>query len=291
MKTLGTTLIRRYSYVAGYFYESDPDRLRKQIEWCYKHELGPGDLPKVSSSRNRMSLGYVSPHAGYMYSGPIAAHVYYNLAKEGAPRTVIIIGPNHTGLGTAVATMLEGVWVTPLGEVEVDSEITKILVKESSYLDISPEALMYEHSIEVQLPFLQHIFNSNFKIVPIVMALQTPETARDLADALYRIISMGIDVVVIATTDWTHYEPYEDAKRKDLEALKYVENVDPDGLYNYIVTYNVSACGFGAVMTLLYLAKKLGYGKAVVLKYANSGDVTGRKDSVVGYAAIRVPIE
>ncbi len=284
-------MFRRLPYVAGTFYESDREKLMSQIEWCFTHELGPGKLPSVSNERRKLSLGFVVPHAGYMYSGPIAAHAYYCLANEGIPETVIVIGPNHTGVGTAVATMVEGVWETPLGEVSIDEELVRKLVKESSYLDIDADALLYEHSIEVQLPFLQYVYNSKIKFVPIVVSLQLPEIARDLASAIRCAVEViGRDIVLIATTDWTHYEPQEIAYEKDREAINRVLSMDPEGLFKVVEEKGISACGYGAVAVLLYLAKSYGVKSAKLLKYATSGDITGRRDSVVGYASIRVPI-
>ncbi len=284
-------MFRRPPYVAGTFYESDREKLISQIEWCFMHELGPGKLPSVPNERRKQSLGFVVPHAGYMYSGPIAAHAYYDLASEGVPETVIVIGPNHTGIGTAVATMVEGVWETPLGEVPVDGELAKKLVKESSYLDIDVDALLYEHSIEVQLPFLQYIYDSKVKFVPIAISLQLPEVAHDLASAIrYAVEAIGRDVVLIATTDWTHYEPHEIAYEKDREAINRALSIDPEGFFKIVEEKRVSACGYGAVAVLLYLARSYGVKSAELLKYATSGDITGRRDSVVGYASIRVPI-
>ncbi len=284
-------MFRRLPHVAGTFYESDREKLMSQIEWCFMHELGPGKLPSVPNERRKLSLGFVVPHAGYIYSGPVAAHAYYGLASEGVPETVIVIGPNHTGIGTAVATMVEGVWETPLGEVPIDEELAKKLVKESSYLDIDVSALLYEHSIEVQLPFLQYIYDSKIKFVPIAISLQLPEVARDLALAIRRAVgAIGRDIVLIATTDWTHYEPQEIAYEKDREGIKRVLSIDPEGLFRVIEEKGISACGYGAVAVLLYLAKSYGVKSAELLKYATSGDITGRRDSVVGYASIRVPI-
>lgn len=284
-------MITRYPAVAGYFYESDPTQLINQIERAFQHPLGPGSLPKVSGERVRKSIGFISPHAGYVYSGPIAAHSYHKLAEEGKPEVFVIVGPNHTGRGTALSVMTEGIWFTPLGEVPIDTEFAKAIVRESEYASPDIEAHMEEHSVEVQIPFLQYLFK-NIKIVPIVMMLQTTRIAKDLAKAIeVAAEKLGRDYVFIASTDFTHYEPHEIAVKKDALAIERIINIDPEGLYNVVEKYNISMCGPGPVMTLLHIAKRRGVSKAEKLAYATSGDVSGDKSLVVGYASIRVPVK
>jgi AmmeMemoRadiSam system protein B len=281
---------RRRPAVAGHFYPADKEELIKAIESSFLHPIGPGRLPEPSGVRRRLSIGYVVPHAGYMYSGPVAAHSYYSLAFEGPPETIIIIGPNHQGFGSLVATCGESVWETPLGLVEVDYDFVKELVGRSKYLDIDYRAHLFEHSVEVQIPFLQYIFDSKFKIVPIVLLHQTPEVSLDLANAIYETVKeLGTDYVLLASSDFTHYEPHEVAVKKDSIALENIRRLDVDGLFASIEKYNITMCGPGAVGTLLYLGRKEGARGAEVLKYATSGDVTGDKAAVVGYAAVRVP--
>jgi AmmeMemoRadiSam system protein B len=282
---------RRRPAVAGYFYPSDPGELRGMIEWAFRHPLGPGEVPEASPVRRRASVGFVAPHAGYMYSGPVAAHVYYRMALEGPPETVVIAGPNHTGAGSLVSIYKEGVWETPLGEVEVDAEFARAMVLNSRFLDPDDKAHLYEHSVEVQVPFLQYIFGDRFRIVPVVVMHQTLEVARDLAEAVRRAAEeTGRDVVFIASSDFTHYEPHESAARKDSVALDAIRRLDPEGLFAAIEKYNITMCGPGPVAALLYLARALGAREAEILKYATSGDVTGEKSWVVGYAAVRVPL-
>ncbi|GAY24866.1 AmmeMemoRadiSam system protein B [Desulfurococcaceae archaeon AG1] len=277
---------RRYPAVAGYFYEADREQLIKRIEWSYNHPLGVGKLPVRDAPRDRRARLFIAPHAGYMYSGPVASHTYYHISLSGNPGTFIIAGPNHSGIGSMVATVIDYIWETPLGEVEVDSELAKAIARNSSFLDIDDIPHENEHSIEVQIPFLQHIFGSSFKIVPIAMAMQTIEAARDLANAIAKAVeTLGRDVIYIASTDWSHYEPHEPTVKKDLEALSYVERLDPEGFYRYIIERNVTACGPGPTMVFIYLAKIWGYKRARIFKYATSGDVTGEKAWVVGYAS------
>jgi AmmeMemoRadiSam system protein B len=278
---------KRYPAVAGTFYEASKDKLISRIEWAFKHPFGPGDLPKISSSRDPKVKLFISPHAGYIYSGPVASHVYYKIASGGNPGVFIIAGPNHTGMGSLVATTLDVVWETPLGSIEVDREFAREIMRNSNYLDDDLTAHYSEHSVEVQIPFLQYIFGRHFKIIPIVIMLQRPEVAKDLAKAIIEASNrLGRDFVYIASSDWTHYEPHEIAYRKDMEALKYVENLDLENFYKYIESTGHTACGIGPIMLFIELAKRLGFSKGQILKYATSGDVTGEKDWVVGYAAV-----
>jgi AmmeMemoRadiSam system protein B len=281
-------MVNRKAVFAGQFYEADPEKLKDRIEWCFKHPLGPGSIPTPSSVRSKTSVGFISPHAGYVYSGPIAAHTYYYLAKEGRPDTFIILGPNHTGMGAAVAIWPDGVWETPLGRIEIDKELASEISENSNFAKLDTVAHSEEHSIEVQLPFLQYIFNG-FKIVPISMLYQSPETAKDLADAILKAVEdLQRDIIIIASTDMSHYEPHELAVKKDREALEKIVALDPEGLYSTVIERNITMCGVGPVMTLLYVARRLGSSKGEILKYATSGDVTGEMSWVVGYASVRI---
>jgi AmmeMemoRadiSam system protein B len=281
-------LIKRLPAVAGYFYEATSDALINRIKWCFTHSLGPGKLPSRYEGRLKESIGYVVPHAGYMYSGPVAAHAYYRIALEGKPDTFVVLGPNHTGLGTAVSIYDKGVWSTPLGDVEVDSELALEIVRRSNYVDVNYDAHKFEHSIEVQLPFLQYIFGT-FKFVPIVLAYQVPEIAKDLANSIASASKeLGRDVIILASSDMTHYEPDDIARKKDHDVLEHIVRLDPMKVFEVINKENVSMCGVGPVLTLLYYANKVGGSKGEVLKYATSGDVTGERDAVVGYAAVRI---
>ncbi|MEM2988154.1 MAG: AmmeMemoRadiSam system protein B, partial [Candidatus Bathyarchaeia archaeon] len=144
---------------AGAFYAGKAESLKRQIEESFLHELGAGTIPKVVEGPRRV-VGLVCPHAGYMYSGPVAAHAYYNLASDGRPDTVVLFGPNHALYGSALAVMNEGLWRTPLGDVEVDGETANKIVREARIVDVDDSAHRYEHSIEVQLPFLQYLYGS-----------------------------------------------------------------------------------------------------------------------------------
>jgi len=276
----------RWPAVAGAFYEADRERLIEQIEWCFKHPLGPGMLPSRTTIGEHKIIGLVSPHAGYMYSGPIAAHGYYELSKREAVDTVIILGPNHTGMGSGVSIYPEGYWITPLGKVGVDRELGMLIAKFSEIADLDEMAHLHEHSIEVQIPFLQYIWET-FSIVPITMFMQTPVIARKLARGIYEAErELGKTIAVIASTDFTHYEPYSAAYRKDKMAIEAILSLDSNLLYERIVQYDISMCGPGPVMTLTEYAKLKNDIKPRLLKYATSGDITGEKATVVGYASI-----
>ncbi len=280
-------MVKRQPAVAGQFYELTPEELRSRIEWCFKHSLGPGIIPKPSGSRRVESKGFMVPHAGYIYSGPVAAHAYLRIAEEGRPETFIILGPNHTGAGAPVSVYPEGEWITPLGSVPVDKELANEIVKRSRTAKLDVAAHESEHSIEVQLPFLQYLF-SNFKIVPITMLYQTPKVSEDLAKSILEAVNeLGRDVTVIATSDMSHYEPHEIAVRKDRMALEKIMRLDAEGLYNVALDRNISMCGVGPVMTMIIISKELGASSGELLKYATSGDITGEKSWVVGYASLR----
>ncbi|MCX8204111.1 MAG: AmmeMemoRadiSam system protein B [Candidatus Nezhaarchaeota archaeon] len=273
--------------VAGYFYESDPSSLRARIEQCFLSKLGPGRLPKVAVDGPRRIKGLVVPHAGYMYSGPVAAHAYLALAEDGVPDTVVIIGPNHTGWGAGVSMMAEGSWRTPLGDVEIDAELAKSIQKASELISIDEEAHLNEHSIEVQLPFLAYLYGSRFKFVPICMMLQSYEPCVDVGRAVASA-SQGRNVVIIASSDFTHYESQASAGAKDRLAIGFIERLDPAGLLEVVESRGISMCGPGPVAAMLVASTLLGASSAKLLKYATSGDVTHDYSSVVGYSSMLI---
>ena len=270
---------------AGAFYEGDAEALKTQIENCFLQEFGPKKRPKVNKAGLREVVGLVCPHAGYMFSGAVAANAYYELAQDGKPDIVVILGPNHTGYGSGLALMNEGVWRTPLGDVEVDGEIANEIVRETRLADVDDVAHRFEHSIEVQLPFLQFLYGSEFKFVPVCFQLQDLSSAVEVGKALVEVLA-NKNAVVIASSDMTHYEPQVNAAAKDLAALKAVEAMDEKRFYSVIETRNVTACGYGPIAAVIVAAKGLGAKEAKLLCYKSSGDVTGDYSSVVGYAAV-----
>lgn len=262
--------------VAGMFYEGGERALRDQIEQCFMGKLGPGRLPKVGRGPRRV-LGGVSPHAGYVFSGMVAAHLYSRIAEDGLPQAFVILGPNHTGRGSGLAVTTQD-FQTPLGVVKVDRELAKAIRKD--LVDDDEEAHIAEHSIEVQLPFLQYL-SPEIKFVPLCMGFQDYDAAVSVGKVIRDAIK-GKDVVVIASTDLSHYVTRETAQRKDGMVLDAVRTMDPKKLYDVVRDEDVSMCGYGPVMATMVACTG---GKATVLKYATSGDVQPMRD-VVGYASI-----
>jgi hypothetical protein len=276
--------VKRKPAVAGYFYESDEDLLRERIKWCYTHPVGPGRIPTKLGDK-RSIKGLISPHAGYEFSGPVAAFSYLELAEDGLPDTVLILCPNHTGMGSGLSTMTEGSWLTPLGEVPIDTEFAEKLVSNYPLLDDEPSAHLREHSCEVQLPFLQEL-GQGFKLVPICMMMQDLETSQELGRAIASTVDeLDRDMVVIASTDFTHQMPHEVAEAQDAKVLEAIETFDEEEMIKRIITNNVTMCGYGPVATTMAASKAMGARDARILKYATSGDTSGNYTSVVGYGS------
>ncbi len=270
---------------AGSFYSSKASSLREEIEECFLNELGPGKIPKVSHNALTSVVGLVAPHAGYMYSGSIAAHSYFSLGINGTPDCVIIIGPNHTGLGSGISIMDRGIWITPLGEISIDADIANQICKNFDLIDVDEKAHQYEHSIEVQIPFLQYLYGKKLLFVPISMMMQDLETSIELGKAIARSIS-NKNIVVIASSDMTHYEAGQLANRKDKKAINAILKFDEVELYKIVESERLSMCGYGPAISAIICSKNLGASKAELLSYKTSGDVTGDHSSVVGYASL-----
>lgn len=267
--------------VAGQFYPSHPEPLRRTISECFLHSIGPQKLPPAAKSK---ILGLVCPHAGYMYSGPVAAHGY--LALSGLnPDLVIVVGPNHYGIGSGVAVPAAKSWLTPLGEVSIARDAAIELVEASGIIDVDDMSHMQEHSIEVQIPFLQFIFSKPFRILPVSMLLQDQKTAEEVGEAIAKIVPKW-NAFVIASSDLTHYEPHEVASKKDNQLIEIIQTLDIDTHYETLRKLDLSACGYGPIAAVMRAAKMLGASKGKLLQYATSGDTGGSRESVVGYASI-----
>ncbi|MEM2110997.1 MAG: AmmeMemoRadiSam system protein B [Candidatus Bathyarchaeia archaeon] len=274
----------RYPRQAGSFYAGSRESLKKQIEECFTHRFGPGNLPKVAKENPRKIVGIICPHAGYMYSGPVAAHAYYYLALDGLIDVSVIMGPNHYGVGSGVSIMSHGVWRTPLGDVAIDTETAREILQRSKIIDLDESAHDYEHSIEVQIPFLQYVYGSSFKFVPICFLMQDLDTCREVGQTLAEALK-DKNAVIIASTDMTHYEPQKKAVEKDKLAIDAIRKLDERLLYSVLESHNISACGYGPVAALITAAKEINVKKAELLSYKTSGDITGDFSAVVGYAA------
>lgn len=263
----------RQPAVAGQFYPLHCEYLEKELKRCFEG----------IEIRERNVLGAVCPHAGYVYSGKVAAHVYAALP---AANTYIIFGPNHTGYGSPVSVSRD-TWKTPLGTIKVDTELADGLM--GSIIDADELGHRYEHSIEVQLPFLQYRFEKDFKILPICMGMQDEETAVEVGKLVADLVSESEKkVVFIASSDFTHYNPADLAKELDTEIIEAILNMDITEMYERLYQRNASVCGYGPIAAMLTASKKLGGNRATLLNYANSGDISGDMDAVVGYAAIIV---
>ena len=284
----------RYPAVAGAFYERSRDALLRQIRECYTHPLGPGRVPQVQSGDRRI-LGLVVPHAGYVYSGPIAAHSYAALAVDGWPSSFVILGPNHHGAGAPLAITNHD-WQTPLGLAAADAGLYARLSKPPLEEDV--RAHRDEHSIEVQLPFLQQLHES-VRFVPICMAFQEYELASEVGRLVADAVK-GTDVILIASSDFTHVGPQynqiptrglsapEFAKEQDAKAIEKILALDANGFAGKVTQAEISMCGYGPVIAMLAAAKQLGAKGAKLLKYGTSSDVSHDAHMAVGYGAIAV---
>ncbi|MCW4006220.1 MAG: AmmeMemoRadiSam system protein B [Candidatus Bathyarchaeota archaeon] len=277
----------RRPVVAGMFYEGTAEELTAQIKFCFLHPFGPQKLPHMNPNGPRDILGLICPHAGYVYSGAVAANAFSALAQDGKPDTVVILGPNHTGEGTGLSIMTTGTWQTPLGDVKIDEDVAEALVAESGILDVDENAHRREHSIEVQLPFLQYLYGDNFKFVPICFLMQDLQSAREVGRALTEVLA-NKNAVVIASTDFTHYETQTSVNRKDQAAINAIENLNENQLYTVLEEQNISACGYAPIAALITYAKGLCAPKAQLLQHKTSGDITGDHTSTVGYAALTI---
>ena len=258
--------------VAGRFYPGDPDSLRRQI----KDFLEP-------VKEKLKAKGVVSPHAGYVYSGQVAGAV---LSSVEITDTVVILGPNHTGIGAPYAIMRSGGWETPLGTVEIDAALADLIMENGPMVTDDVTAHDHEHSLEVQLPFLQ-VLNPGVKIVPIVIGGRTVSEFHWLGGAIARAIqARGKDVLVLASSDMTHYEPHEAAKKKDSVAIDAIVALDGDLLLQKVRELGISMCGYAPTIAMLTAAKDLGAREAKLIEYMTSGETSGDYSAVVGYAGI-----
>jgi len=262
----------REPIAAGQFYPGSSGGLRKMLE-----SMVDDRAEKVKA------FGLISPHAGYIYSGMVAGAV---ISKVKFTDTFVMLGPNHTGQGRDFSIMTEGSWITPLGEVDIDGALAKQILASSSYLQEDLEAHQYEHSLEVQVPFLQY-FKADVRIVPIILAQARGNVYKKIGKELAGSIKESKrQVTILASSDMTHYEPQESARKKDNKAIEAILNLDEDELLRRVADLDISMCGYAPVVALISAAKELGATKAELVKYQTSGDASGDYRSVVGYAGI-----
>lgn len=264
----------RQPAVAGQFYTADPAMLRSEL----------ADMVMVSPEK-RSVKGIVAPHAGYMYSGNVAGKVYGDIV---IPQTVIILGPNHHGVGAKAALYPGGEWLTPLGRVAVDRELSKRLRDRVQVVEEDSTAHHFEHSLEVQVPFLQYL-RHDVAIVPICLGFGDFKTCRELGEGIADAVkSYGENVLIVASSDMTHYESAESAYRKDMKALEEVLALNPQGLLDTCRKDGITMCGVVPATVMLVACIELGASNTRMVQYATSGDVTGDKKQVVAYAAVEV---
>lgn len=260
--------------VAGQFYPEAREELKKLIS-AFGIE---------KPSHREKTIACILPHAGYIYSGKVAASV---LASAEIGTTCVLIGPNHTGYGAPASIMRAGEWQTPLGNVKIDTEIADKITSNSGYLTEDETAHAYEHSVEVEVPLLQEFAGHEFSIVPIVLEGTNKDIRHDTALAIAKgILGSKKTITLIASSDMTHYEPQEEAEQKDREAINAILDLDEKKLEERVERLGISMCGVMPIVVVLIAAKMLGAKTARLVAYQTSGDVTGDYSSVVGYAGI-----
>jgi AmmeMemoRadiSam system protein B len=264
--------MKRKPAVAGQFYPASSQDLSRQVEGFITLDAGKED-----------AIGVVSPHAGLIYSGKVAGEVYSRIR---IPHTVILIGPNHTGIGRPVSIMSAGSWQIPTGEFSIDEDVAGRLKEKTSLIEEDTTAHMMEHSIEVQLPFIFH-FLQDVMIVPIMVMHDSLEICRQVGVAIADVIKeSNSPILIVASSDMSHYETDITARRKDNMAIKRILEMDPEGLYSTVINEKISMCGIVPVATMLYAAKRLGAKKSRLVKYMTSGEISGDYGHVVGYAGM-----
>jgi AmmeMemoRadiSam system protein B len=265
----------RQPAVSGRFYPAQPDELVRTVQTF---------LEPVETRQK--ALGLVVPHAGYVYSGHVAGAVYSRVIL---PARSIVLCPNHTGLGTPLSTMKSGSWRTPLGEVQIDEELSSALLSADPYLQDDTAAHKFEHATEVQLPFLQHCGVTDSRFVPITVGTGSLQRLQELGDAMAQVIrQIAPDALIIASSDMNHYESDAVTRIKDHKAVDQILAMAPEGLFDVVLRENISMCGYGPTVAMLTAANLLGASKAELVRYATSGDVSLDFDHVVGYAGIIV---
>jgi hypothetical protein len=261
--------------VAGRFYPATAKDLLSEL----KNIVHPADKPTKA-------IGVMVPHAGYMYSGHVAGAVYSDVK---VPRRNIVLCPNHTGRGVPLSIMRSGEWETPMGNMRIDEELCTALIDADPDLEHDTAAHEFEHSLEVQLPFMRHVGGPDIMFVPITIGtgswMHLANLGRAIADVVEKVAP---DALIIASSDMNHYESDAITRVKDRKAIDRVLELDARGLYDVIKREDISMCGYGPATAMLTAARILGASRADLVKYATSADVSGEFDRVVGYAGMMV---
>jgi AmmeMemoRadiSam system protein B len=264
----------RHPAVAGRFYPGDERPLREEVVTY---------LSRASEEKPVGALGCIVPHAGYMYSGNVAGAVFSGLE---IPRLCLVLCPNHTGVGRALAIMSEGAWETPLGSVAIDSAFARALKHRCVLLEEDSAAHRGEHAAEVELPFLQ-VRQSELRFVPIALGTGRFEALTEVGDAIADVIAAQREpILIVASSDMNHYESDAITRIKDHAAIEPILRLDARALFDVVNQQHITMCGFGPAVAMLTAAKKLGATSAELVKYATSGDISGDRDRVVGYAGV-----
>ena len=264
----------RPTAVAGRFYPEDPQALLKEVE-----------LHLDRNAAKIRAKGVIAPHAGFTYSGDVAGSVYSRIE---IPDTVILIGPNHTGMGERIAISSHGSWVMPFGDLEIDTNLAKAILENLPIACENEDAHRLEHSLETQLPFLQY-FRKQFKFVPICLMRLSFEECQMLARSIVRAIqTCERPILIVASSDMTHYESHTCASEKDHKAIAQILKMDPEGLFCTVEKEGITMCGVNPVTAMLAACKELGATQAELAKYMTSGEVSGDMEQVVGYAGVVV---
>ena len=274
---MGSTVVR-HPAVAGRFYPGNPGDLRAEaLAYLSQENLTEATLVRA--------VGCIAPHAGYMYSGHVAGAVFAHIE---IPRRCVVMCPNHTGIGQALAIMSQGSWETPLGEVPIDSALAAALKQQFPALQEDSAAHRGEHAAEVEIPFLQ-LRQPKLTFVPIALGTGRFEVLEELGRALAQVIARQSDpVLIVASSDMNHYEADAVTRVKDHRAIERILTLDARGLFDVVTQQNISMCGFGPAVAMITAARELGAKSAELVKYATSGDVSGDLDMVVGYAGVVV---
>ena len=264
----------RQPAVAGQFYTGDPARLRAELSALIPSNKAPESV-----------IGLISPHAGYVYSGAVAGEVY---GAVEIPKTVIVLGPNHHGIGVKAALYPDGEWVTPIGNVPIAGGLATLVKRHSAIVEEDSLAHLHEHSLEVQVPFLRFV-RPDVAIVPICLGFGDFSSCRELGEGIAKAIrEYGDTVLIVASSDMTHYESAVNAKVKDELAIERALDLDPQGLLEVCRAKRITMCGVVPATVMLIAAIALGAKRSRLVRYANSGDVSGDYRQVVGYAALTV---